>query len=90
MPWTVTEEKKYKKNVDKLGEAELRKVNEWTDYVEQNNTSPSEAAKVLGYKVGPGPKPYYEFYAGSYHRVFFTSDGTKLVLTLHDVGHVRD
>ena len=89
MPWTLIKSADYQATVQLLESSEQNKVNDWTNLVTGQNMDPLRAAGFLGYRIGPGPGTYMEFYAGSYHRVFFTYDGTARELRLEHVGHVR-
>jgi hypothetical protein len=86
MPWTIQKEPKYCKNVSVLNHAEQEKVNEWTNAITGQNLHPTQATRVSD-DIGKLSDGTYEFYAGSYHRVFFYwADSTDTVY-LTNVGH---
>ena len=84
--WTIIKEAKYCQNVANLLHAEQEKVNEWTNMITGSNVHPTQATRVSDdiRKLSDGT---YEFYAGSYHRVFFYWSDTTQILYLTNVGH---
>jgi len=84
--WSCQKTDNYRKTVEELLPSEQGKVNDWINAITGQNVHPLHAGRVKDdiRKLSDGT---YEFYAGSFHRVFFDLHPATEVIELYHVGH---